>query len=83
MAGATGMGKSVVMLDFAWHATIECGKRTLLVSIEMSKEQVMQRLFAAEAKVPLRHLRGDARIDDFEQAKLGKEAGRSSAPSST
>ena len=76
VGGATGMGKSVVMVDFARHAAIECGKRTLLVSVEMSKEQVMQRLFAAEAKVPLHHLRGDVAIDDFEQKRLGKAAGR-------
>lgn len=76
VGGATGMGKSVVMLDFARHAAVECHKRTLLVSVEMSTEQVMQRFFAAEAKVPLTHLRGDARIDDFEQAKLGKAHGR-------
>lgn len=76
VAGDTGMGKSVVMLDFARHAAIECGKRTLLVSIEMSTKQVMQRMFAAEAKVPLHHLRGDTHIDDFEQARLGKAHGR-------
>lgn len=76
VAGDTGMGKSVVMVDFARHAAIECGKRTLLVSIEMSKDQLMQRIFAAEAKVPLHHLRGDTRLDDFEAKKLGKAAGR-------
>lgn len=76
VAGDTGMGKSVVMVDFARHAAIECGKRTLLVSIEMSKDQLMQRIFAAEAKVPMHHLRGDTRLDDFEQKKLGKAAGR-------
>jgi replicative DNA helicase len=76
VAGDTGMGKSVVMVDFARHASIECGKRTLLVSIEMSKDQLMQRMFSAEAKVPLHHLRGDTRIDDFEQNRLGKAAGR-------
>jgi replicative DNA helicase len=76
VAGATGMGKSVAMLDFTRHAAIECGKRTLLVSIEMSKDQLMQRMFAAEAKVPMHHLRGDADIDDFEQKRLGKAAGR-------
>ncbi|ACU71804.1 DnaB domain protein helicase domain protein [Catenulispora acidiphila DSM 44928] len=76
VAGDTGMGKSVVMVDFVRHAAIECRKRTLLVSIEMNADQLMQRMFAAEAKVPLHHLRGDVNIDDFEQKRLGKAAGR-------
>jgi replicative DNA helicase len=76
VAGDTGMGKSVVMLDFARHAAIECGKRTMLVSVEMSTKQVMQRLYAAEAKIPMHHLRGDVHINDFEAARLGKAHGR-------
>jgi replicative DNA helicase len=42
----------------------------------MSAKQVMQRLYAAEAKVPLHHLRGGAHLDSFEEARLGKAHGR-------
>lgn len=76
VAGATGMGKSVVMLDLARHAAIKHHKRTLLVSVEMNSEQVMQRLYAAEAQVPLHRLRGGAPLGDDDQARLGKAHGR-------
>ncbi len=76
VGGAPSMGKSVTLVDFARCAAIEHGRRTLLVSLEMSAEQIMQRIYAAEAKVPLHHLRGDHRIDDLEQARLGKAHGR-------
>jgi len=76
VAGATGMGKSVVMTDFARHAAIRNHKRTLLVSVEMSKDQLMQRIFAAEAKVNLHTLRGAGQLDDAERARLGAAYGR-------
>ena len=76
VAGATGMGKSVVMADFARCAAIRHHKRTLLVSVEMSKDQLMQRVFAAEAKVNLHTLRGAETLTDDERARLGAAFGR-------
>jgi replicative DNA helicase len=76
VAGATGMGKSVVMVDFARSAAIRHAKRTLLVSMEMSKDQLMQRIFAAEAKVRLHALRGAEPLTEDERTRLGTAFGQ-------
>lgn len=76
VGGLAGMGKSVAMLDFTRHAAIEHRRRTLLVSIEMSRDQLMQRIFSAEAKVNLHALRGGRSLDDAERARLGAAYGR-------
>lgn len=56
VAGLTGMGKTVVLLDMARCVGIKHKMRTLFVSLEMSKAEVSQRVLAAEAGVPLHHL---------------------------
>lgn len=75
VGGLSGMGKSVVMVDFARCAAIRHHKRTLLVSVEMSKDQLMQRIFAAEARVNLHTLRGAGKLTDDERARLGAAFG--------
>lgn len=53
VAGRTGAGKSVVGLDIARHAAIRLGLGVLYVSLEMPLDLVRERVYAAEAKVPL------------------------------
>ncbi|MFJ9558244.1 replicative DNA helicase [Nocardiopsis sp. NPDC101807] len=52
VAGRTGGGKSVVGLDIARHAGIRHKMPTLYISLEMPADQIRERIYAAEAKVP-------------------------------
>lgn len=58
-----GVGKSVVSLDFARYAAVHLKLPTLMISLEMSNAEIMNRLIAAEAKVELGHLTGHALTD--------------------
>lgn len=51
------MGKSTLALDFARSAAITHGKATAFFSLEMSHQEIMDRLFSAEARVGLHNLR--------------------------
>ncbi|HZC70531.1 MAG TPA: replicative DNA helicase [Jatrophihabitans sp.] len=48
---------STIALDFARSAAIKHGKATAIFSLEMGKLEIMMRLFAAEAGVPLHNMR--------------------------
>ena len=50
------LGKTTFALDIARNAAIK-GHGVAIFSLEMSREQVVDRLIAAEARVPLWHLR--------------------------
>lgn len=50
------VGKSGFAANLALNV-IQAGHRVLLVSVEMAETEIMERLMAAEAKVPLRNLR--------------------------
>jgi replicative DNA helicase len=52
-----GMGKSVVLLNAAAHAAIRLREHVLAVTLEMSRDEYMERLLAAEAGVDLTHIR--------------------------
>lgn len=51
------MGKSTLALDFARSAAITHGKTTVFFSLEMSRQEITDRLFSAEARVALHHIR--------------------------
>ncbi|WP_327270816.1 replicative DNA helicase (plasmid) [Streptomyces sp. NBC_01218] len=51
------MGKSTLALDFARNAAIVHGKTVGFFSLEMGREEIMNRLFSAEARVGLHHIR--------------------------
>ena len=57
VAARPSMGKSVVGMDLVRHAALRCGISALYVSLEMPREQVMERLYAAEARVPYQAIR--------------------------
>ncbi|MGW2181255.1 replicative DNA helicase [Streptomyces sp. NPDC001732] len=66
VAARPAIGKSVVLLDIARHVAIKHRMPVLMSSMEMSRPQLMQRIIAAEARVPLnrvkdRHYEGDDR----------------------
>lgn len=69
VAGRPGVGKSVLLVDFARATAIRRGQPVLLFSLEMSRDEVRKRILAAECEVNLsRILHGGLR--PYEQEKL-------------
>ena len=68
------VGKSVLGLTFARNAANN-GVPTLLISLEMSTEEVMFRLLAAEAGVPLDHIAKGA-CSDYDWERLAGATAR-------
>ena len=54
VAGRPGLGKSVLSTDFVRRASIQDGERSVIFTLEMSEEEVLQRVTAAEGRIPLR-----------------------------
>jgi replicative DNA helicase len=57
IAARPGVGKSTLAVDFARAASFLAGKTVLFFSLEMSKEELMQRVLAAESRVELQKIR--------------------------
>jgi replicative DNA helicase len=66
IAGATGMGKSIACVDIARHVAIKLRLKVALFSFEMSKEEIFDRVLAAESGVPHFLIRdGNLETDDW------------------
>lgn len=53
VGGRPGVGKSVVLVNLAAHVGVTLGRPVLLVTLEMSGDEVMLRLVSADSKVSL------------------------------
>lgn len=74
LAARPSMGKTAFALNLAHNVAIKAGLPVLLFSLEMSKEQLVDRLLAAEAGVNAWNLRtGNLTDSDFE--KIGHAMG--------
>ncbi|MFF7994804.1 replicative DNA helicase [Kitasatospora xanthocidica] len=62
------MGKSVMLVDLARHAAIRRRLPVYLNSLEMTHTQVIQRMVAAEARVPLHGIR-DRTLNQEQEAR--------------
>jgi len=60
------LGKTTFALDVARNAALKSGEPIGIFSLEMSREQVIDRLIAAESQVPLWRLRTGRITDDLE-----------------
>ena len=68
IAGRPGMGKTSLALSIAQKAVLRLGAVVALFSLEMSGEQLVQRLVAAETGIDSRRLRvGDLRGVEWDQ----------------
>ena len=68
------MGKTALALNFAHNVAVKAGFPVIMFSLEMSKEQLVDRLLASEAGVDAWNLRtGNLTDSDFE--KLGHAMG--------
>lgn len=80
IAGVTSMGKSVLALDIARHVAIRQGLVVAFFSLEMDKEEIFERVIAAEAGVPWDAVR-DGTLDEREWQKIAGRIGpMSNAP---
>ncbi len=73
IAGRPGSGKSTLALDFARTAAIKNGKPTVIFSLEMSKVEIMMRLFSAEATVSLQNMRS-GHMSDQDWTRLARRS---------
>lgn len=75
VAGRPGMGKTAFLLTVARHAAMQ-GHRLAVFSLEMSAEQVAQRLLAQEAGIPSSRLRLPQYLNSDEWRLLGEALAR-------
>jgi replicative DNA helicase len=75
IGGRPGSGKTALALGMAAHAALHAGARSLIFSLEMSKEEVGQRLLAAEARVNSTAIR-DGRLNPAQWDKVNSAIGR-------
>jgi replicative DNA helicase len=80
VAGRPGLGKSTASMDFARNAAVRFNLASAIFSLEMSKVEIVMRLLAAEARVPLHVLRS-GQLSDDDWTKLARRMGEiSEAP---
>ena len=74
LAARPSMGKTALALNFAHNVAVKAGYPVIMFSMEMSKEQLVDRMLAAEAGVDAWNLRtGNLTDQDFE--KIGQAMG--------
>ncbi len=66
VAGRPAMGKTTLAMGFATHNSIHAGKTTLVVSLEMSKGQLLDRAIASEGKIPLSLIKNGTACESHE-----------------
>lgn len=74
VAGRPGMGKTAFALRMMEHVAVDLGKAAALFSLEMSAEQIVQRLLSSRARVGSHRLR-TGRLRDHEWTNLNLAAG--------
>jgi replicative DNA helicase len=75
IAGRPSTGKTAFALNIAAHAAVELHRPALIFSLEMSKEQLVQRLICAEARVDSRNVRSGF-MQQGEWSRIVNAAGR-------
>lgn len=74
IAARPSMGKTAFVLNIAQHVAFKQNKAVAIFSLEMSKEQLVNRLFSLESRVDAQHLR-TGQLNDQEWEKLIESAG--------
>ena len=74
VAARPSMGKTAFVLNIAQHVAFKANKSVAIFSLEMSKEQLVNRLFALEAQVDAQSLR-TGNLKDADWEKLIEGAG--------
>lgn len=74
VAARPSMGKTAFVLNIAQHVAFKLNQTVAIFSLEMSKEQLVNRLFSLESRVDSSHLR-TGNLSDAEWEKLIESAG--------
>ncbi|MGN0377758.1 MAG: replicative DNA helicase [Suilimivivens sp.] len=74
VAARPSMGKTAFVLNIAQHVAFKLNQTVAIFSLEMSKEQLVNRLFSLESRVDSQHLR-TGNLTDAEWEKLIESAG--------
>ena len=74
IAARPSMGKTAFVLNIAQNAALDGNVPVAIFSLEMSKEQLVQRLLTSEGRVDAQRLR-KGRLHDDEFVRLGRAAG--------
>ena len=74
VAARPSMGKTAFVLNIAQHVAFKLNQTVAIFSLEMSKEQLVNRLFSLESRVNSQHLR-TGNLSDAEWEKLIESAG--------
>lgn len=74
IAARPSMGKTAFVLNIAQHVAFKANETVAIFSLEMSKEQLVNRLFSLESKVDSQHIR-TGNLSDAEWEKLIETAG--------
>lgn len=74
IAARPSMGKTAFVLNIAQHVAFKQHKSVAIFSLEMSKEQLVNRLFSLESKVSGQNIR-TGQLSDNEWEKLAETAG--------
>ena len=80
VAARPAMGKSTMALDICRSAAIRHGLTSAIFSLEMNRTEISMKLLAAEAKIPLHHMRNGHMSDDNWQRLASTMAAVSEAP---
>ena len=68
VAARPAMGKTAFMLNIARNLAVEENKKVAIFSLNQTKEQLVNKLFAIEAEVEIYHLRtGNVKEDEWER----------------
>jgi replicative DNA helicase len=72
LAARPAMGKTAMALNSIWHASGQKGMPVAIFSLEMSKEQLVQRLISQVTRIPAQALRsGSVRAEDWPKLVRG------------
>src|ERR671914_2736375 len=72
LAARPAMGKTAMALNTIWHAAGDKGLPVAIFSLEMSKEQLVQRLISQTTRIPTQALRsGNVKAEDWPKLVRG------------
>lgn len=75
VAGRPGQGKTTIALDFCRTATLKAGMTAMFFSLEMSKDEVLEKIIAAEARIETSKLKkGKLSAEEWQLAQKAAEA---------
>jgi replicative DNA helicase len=79
VAGRPGLGKSVFGIDLLRQTAIKANRPALHFSIEMGRDEIVDRIASAEARIPYTRIR-DGKLSDGDWARLATVIGRDIDP---